>query len=333
MKVAVKRQCSTSRVVIGTTLLGVFLSTLAHAAVFTVNSPVDVSDANPGNGVCETAPGNGICTLRAAIQETNVLPGADTIILPPNTYLLTNVSELSITSQSNLTITGAGASITVIDGNKTVRSFGGVFRNQAIVSISGVTVRNGVASGCGGGIWNDGSLTLTNSTVSENSAIGASSESGSFGGGICNLAALTLINSTVSGNSAIGTGSQSGSSFGGGIYNNGGFVTLTNSTVSGNSATGTSSSSGGGIYGFLDTRLTNSTVSGNSAAGDGGGIYNFQNVSMSANLFNATITQNQAGSGAGRRRYFQCGEPIGLSKHNSRWKFWNRMRRYDHIEW
>src|SRR5215510_12466988 len=83
-------QCgNTSRcgAVIGITLLGVFLSAVAQAAT-TVNSPFDVSDASPGNGVCETAPGNGVCTLRAAIQETNALPGTHTIILPPNTYLL-----------------------------------------------------------------------------------------------------------------------------------------------------------------------------------------------------------------------------------------------------
>ena len=72
----------------------------AHAATFTVNSPADVDDANPGNGVCETAPGNGACTLRAAIQEANALAGTDTIILPslpaPNAYVLTLVAEIVI---------------------------------------------------------------------------------------------------------------------------------------------------------------------------------------------------------------------------------------------
>ena len=91
-------------VIIGTALLGVLLSTQGHAATFTVNSPSDVVDANPGDGVCETAPGNGVCTLRAAIEESNALAGADTIILPPNTYLLTLVNELTITG--DLTING-----------------------------------------------------------------------------------------------------------------------------------------------------------------------------------------------------------------------------------
>ena len=106
-------------VVIRITLLGVFLSTSAQAAVFTVNSPFDVSDANPGNGVCETAPGNGVCTLRAAIQETNALPGRGRHGHPAAKHLSPdpNVTELTITS--DLTITGSGASTTIIDGNKT----------------------------------------------------------------------------------------------------------------------------------------------------------------------------------------------------------------------
>src|SRR5262245_23655024 len=52
----------------------------AYAASFTVNSPADAVDAIPGNGACASAAGD--CTLRAAIQEANALPGADTITLP-----------------------------------------------------------------------------------------------------------------------------------------------------------------------------------------------------------------------------------------------------------
>jgi CSLREA domain-containing protein len=50
------------------------------AATFNVNSAVDAVDAVPGDGVCATAGGQ--CTLRAAVQEANALPGADTISLP-----------------------------------------------------------------------------------------------------------------------------------------------------------------------------------------------------------------------------------------------------------
>ena len=98
-------------------------SQTAAAATFTVNSPSDAVDANPGDGVCETATGNGVCTLRAAITEANQLVGADEIILPPGTYILT-MQRLDITD--SLTITGAGAATTIIDGNKSFRPADGV---------------------------------------------------------------------------------------------------------------------------------------------------------------------------------------------------------------
>src|SRR5262249_17256998 len=105
---------------IGIALFAIFLSASAQAAVFAVNSPADVVDANLGNGVCETAPGNGVCTLRAAIQEANALPGADEITLLQNVYLLT-MGQLTI--GDSLTLSGLGASTTIIDGNGTGQVF------------------------------------------------------------------------------------------------------------------------------------------------------------------------------------------------------------------
>jgi len=253
-----------------------FTGAFAQAATFTVNSSLDVADANPGNGICETAPGNGTCTLRAAIQETNSLSGADEIILPANTYVLTNVSQLSITSR--LTITGSGASTTIIDGNKSVRPDSRVLviNSGITVNITGVTIRNGGTTAVGGGIFNGGTLTLTNSTVSGNAA-------DNTGGGIFNNAGtLTLINSIVSGNNA--------GVDGGGIRNDpGGTATLTNSTVSGNDA----GDDAGGIHNVAGgtLTLTNSTVSGNDAGDDGGGIRN----SGTANIVSSTIANNRAG--------------------------------------
>ena len=299
------------RVILGIAL-GVLLVAPAQAAVFTVNTAVDFADANPGDGVCDIAPPNLVCTLRAAIMEANALAGADQIILPPNTYLLTIVSELTITD--NLTITGGGASTTIIDGNRNVRSNSGVLVINVgfAVNLSGVTIRNG-GEDFGGGIFNNGTLTLTNSKVSDNSAGSSGGVSGSgggilngrqgtltvtnstvsdnssggFGGGIANDGTLTLTNSTVSGNNDGGGGDAL---FGGGIFNNG-TLTLTNSTVSGNrNSADAVGGRGGGIYngasGILT--LTNSTVSGNSAADSGGGIFN----QGTANLFNATVSDN-----------------------------------------
>ena len=86
--------------------------------------------------------------------------------------VLTVVGELGITG--SLTITGGGASTTIIDGNKSVRPNSRVLvaGSGITVNISGVTIRNGGTGGRGGGIFNVGILTLTNSAVSGNNAAG-----------------------------------------------------------------------------------------------------------------------------------------------------------------
>lgn len=51
----------------------------AISATFLVNSPNDNNDLTPGDGFC--ADFFGQCTLRAAIEETNQLPGTDIVYL------------------------------------------------------------------------------------------------------------------------------------------------------------------------------------------------------------------------------------------------------------
>ncbi len=74
---------------IGATLaIGVPSSRTATASsTFLVDSAGDAGDATPGDGICDT--GGGVCTLRAAIQESNALAGADTIDFGINTGSVT----------------------------------------------------------------------------------------------------------------------------------------------------------------------------------------------------------------------------------------------------
>ena len=238
------------------------------AVVFTVNSTVDATDATAGDGVCETALGNGICTLRAAIQETNALPGDDAIVLPSGIYTVTiagagenaaAAGDLDI--RDNLTITGAGSANTIIDGNRIDRVFDVRTYTPRTASLSGLTVRNGDSGlwAGAGGIWIAGddynqTLNLTDVSVLNNRA-------GDDGGGIANDGGtLVLANVAVVGN----TGQD-----GGGIYN-GGVLTITSSTIASN----VSNMAGGGVYHdiYAPATISNTIVFGNSAGRDGGGI-------------------------------------------------------------
>src|SRR6266566_547680 len=227
----------------------------AAGATFTVNDTADAVDAMLGDGTCATA-GN-TCTLRAAIQEANALPGPDTIMVPAGTYLLTiegRDEDLAVTGDlditDDVTITGAGADRTILDGNGIDRIFDielPTSRVAIIVAIAALTIRNGNsgpgALADGGGLYNSGTLTLRNVVVANSTTAAAS------GGGITNINDITLTDCVVSGNTTAGA-------FGG--------AALTNVTITNNSA---SPGSGGGFYNLGAATLRYVIVA-NSPSGD-----------------------------------------------------------------
>jgi cysteine-rich repeat protein len=290
------------------------------AATFSVSSTDDAIDAAPGDGVCETGAGNGICTLRAGILEANALPGPDTIALPAGTYriMLTppehfvpdppEIGDFDITG--DLTIIGAGAERTAIDGNA------GAFGTEnearvidiaagAVVAISAVTIRHGHLSVEGaGGIANAGVLTLADCVVSGNS-VGLGRFLNPNAGGIGNGGTLTITRCAIRQNYANGQG--------GGIAN-GGTLVVEDSVLHNNSGR----LGGGAILNFGTLTLRNSTVSGNGSAGDvipgsfppfviqasGAGILDYggtatlESVTVSGNVLAAGVP-GLSGTGAG----------------------------------
>jgi hypothetical protein len=262
-------------------------------ASFTV---VNLSDADPGS-------------LRQAVLGADVSPGASTINFRPGLTGTINLAsgELLVTA-ADLTVTGPGASNLTVSGNHASRVF--EIAHGTTASLSGLSISGG-ASDFGAGILNGGALTVSNSTLSGNSASNA-------GGGITNVGTVTVSNSTLAGNSAgvdgggianffagtvtVGNSTLAGNSTGGnggGIANSGGTVTVSTSTLSGNSAAG---DGGGGIYNVGTVTVSTSTLSGNSATGgsgvtlfSGGGIYNVGTVTVS----NSTLSGNSATGGSG----------------------------------
>ena len=176
----------------------------AQASTFTVNTTLDEQDAYTGDGICETAPGNGTCSLRAAVQESNSLPNADVIVLPAGVYTLTLAGILEDWSRYGdldilgvLTLQGAGAEVTIIDGNQLDRVID-LSWSPVELEISGVTIRNGnvdFPAGLrddlprlaenGGCVRNLGALTLRDSVV-------AGCRAGRKGGGIYTEGVLDL---------------------------------------------------------------------------------------------------------------------------------------------
>ncbi|QDV36433.1 choice-of-anchor Q domain-containing protein [Tautonia plasticadhaerens] len=200
-------------------------------------------------------------------------------------------------------------------------------------TLAGLSIRGGqlASFGGGGGVFNDGELTLVDSTVSGNSA--------SFGAGLFNYGSLTLIRSTITGNTAedpdgffggngggvtnyygelmlvdsVVSGNRAG--FAGGVQNNAGTLTLLRTVVRENVAaeggggvsswggssaiidstiSGNSARTGGGIVGSNLT-IRGTTIEGNAAADDGGGL----SVGGGTTLVDSTVVDNTAGRDGG----------------------------------
>jgi hypothetical protein len=228
----------------------------------TVNDTGDTADATL-NGVC--ADSNGKCTLRAAIQEANFAASDDTITfsLPANSTI--NLLTALPAIDGNVVVTGPGANTLTVQRS----TAGGTpqFRVFAInagrtVSISGLTISNGNLTGSdGAGIFNQGSLTLSNSAVTGNTTTFS-------GGGVANPsgAVMTITGCTISGNNAASAGS--------GVFNRG-TLTITNSTISSNVTDGLSNVTPG------VATLVNDTFSGNAVRGisnNGGATTNIGNT-------------------------------------------------------
>ncbi len=254
--------------------LAFWFSPKTEAAQSTTITVDTQDDALNSAGDCSLREAVIAANTDAAVDGCPAGSGADTIVLPAGFYTLTiagageNVAatgDLDITE--SLAINGAGALSTTIDGNALDRVFH-VNPGQAAgveVSISGVTIQNG-SSAQGGGIYNDaaGSLTLTTSQVSGNRA-------NEDGGGIYNftsVSVLTLTNSTLFNNSIGGFSLDGG---GGGLYNNG-RVFITATTFLSNTS---GVNQGGALWSNGALLIQNSNVLSNTAGGGGAVFVNF----------------------------------------------------------
>jgi hypothetical protein len=237
--------------------------------------------------------GSKTVSLRDAVAIADAGGAAVTVEFDPKvfakfqTIVLTGAS-LSLTATTAPTAIVGPAAGVAISGNHVLQVFSiGPGTN---VSLSNLTITNGLSSAAGGGLINSGNATLANVTMNNNVASGLAGN----GGGIENDGTLTLLDSTITGNT-----SAKGS--GGGIYNTG-TVTATLTTISGNLA-----ATGAGLGNKGSAALTDSTVAGNGARSTGGGVLNFGTLA----LVTSTISGNVAGSGGGLYNLMPYGSSTG----------------------
>ncbi len=238
----------------------------------------------------DTGPGS----LRTAITQADMDTTQDTIDFAPGVSgTITLLSALPNLS-SKIVVDGPGASVlTVARGAGVDMSV--VFpifnvTGGAEVAISGLTIAGGFNPNYGGDITNNGSMTLTDSTI-----LGKWLNSVT-NGGIFNSGSMTIINSTISGNRNF---------FGGGGIRNTGSMTVTSSMISGNSSSGSLGlfAIGGGILNFGSMTITGSVISDNSMIDySGGGIGNEGSMTITGSVISGNTAGFRAGN-TGRSGY------------------------------
>lgn len=304
--------------VVAMAMTGLALSSPVDASTFEVDVSTDSVDANPGDGFCADMAGD--CSLRAAVMESNALPGADLVQLAEAVYVLTigndcneggvNPSDVEYRDQcadldvtDDLEIRGAGAYRTEIDASAMASQGNSGHLDLApdtALILEHLMLRGGAQRGSGGAIRNrGGTLEVRDCVLFGNNATFT-------GGAIDTSDGSTRIERTFM------TLNGASAALGGGAIHHrndavpdGASLIIVDSSIAGNQAGAgapdalppTSDSRGGGISLGTNARteLVQVTLHGNFAYGNGGGIHVSANA-IRLDISGSTIAVNRADS-------------------------------------
>lgn len=307
----------------------------APSATFNVNASFDAIDTNPGNGICAVSSDlGGACTLRAAVEEANLNPGADIINLPTGVYLLTiaggteqlnfpNVrfSDLDITDPAGVTINGNGSTIihtavpnffnlstavfevaidavAVIDNLIIENSAQGYRNNEGSLTITNGVVRNGRTNTSGTTVDSSAILSTGDLTVNNFAVSNMPPSANAFGGTITAKGQGSNIN--LSNVHVTDTGDT-----GIGLGGTNSVATLTNSSVNGSQESGLIITGG-------QVTIANSTLSNNRLGGIE--LFGLNNNSVpNVDIYNSTISGNLGRGGI----YFFNGTGVTVQLNNT----------------
>ena len=302
---ALKRGAMTNNKAFGVTVICIaLLASLSFVPSSLVLAKTKVND------LCVETYGS----IQAAIDAAQ---DGDRVLVPIGTYNENITIDRSITLQGGWSANcssriSTDPADTIIDGggNNRVITINGSYN----VTIEGLSLQNGDASGLGGGIGDadsgggiyarDATLTIENCDIIGNVA----SNAGLAKGGGAYLESLAdgsqITDCTIKDNFAAGDASITERSFGGGLYvlsSTG--LTVTDNSIEGNTASLGDQGSGGGVYASGSTLNFNSNeVLSNTAGsnwGAGGGLYlNDVHGQVNGNIIQGNIG-GQSGSGNG----------------------------------
>ena len=299
----------------------IVLSTLYASTVTQLQADIAAVNNTSGPNTILLKPGVYVMTSALQIQNAGNLT-----IRPSSTKSATGL----VGSVVDRVLEIEGGSVTLsglsISGGGAVAQGGGILAQNASLTLKSTRVSSNITSQSGAGIFTQGgTLTLQSSTVSNNRS---SSSTLAFGGGIVALDThVTLTNSSVSENSVYAYDQQAMGAVeasGAGIFAEGGSLTVTGSTLSGNTVyavtTGTNAATSGAAISTFQTPVTVSkstfqydalnTVS-YGVASTQGSVFATNGGSLT--LVNSTLGKNTPG---GMRSFFHPGATVTITNLN-----------------
>jgi len=252
----------TALVMVGTLFVGAPAPVRATADDIYIGYAADTSSADCTDPDFTADGGDDSAQIALAVDDTNA---GGTLHFCPGTYDIDTTIDLSGT---DITLRGAAAATTILDGN----DGGGatqILYSSGAITVSDLTFQDGSSDGDYGGAIFASTATVTDSTFTNNTATVA--------GGAIVATTVTVTDSTFTNNTA---------NYGGAIYTS--TATVTDSTFTNNDAV-----AGGAIYAYTTATVTDSTFTNNDAVA-GGAI-----VATTATVSNSTFTDNTATTNGG----------------------------------
>ncbi len=248
---------------------------------------------------------NTIAGFQDALTAASANGENDTINVAGGTYNLSTPLNFESYENYPVTISGAGAGATILDGgHRTLILNMLTSEADADITIQGLTFRNGNNSltDFGGGlniVTASAVVCLENLQIIDNAANRTPPTSGSGGGVFASsdTGSVILRNNTITGNSATNDGG------GASLWTSSGTILIAGNTFTNNNLASTGGDDGGGVAAVSNNgriTITRNTFTNNSAGEDGGGAFAYLNTPGGAiKVTNNFFSKNTAGLGGG----------------------------------
>ncbi|MEO7063058.1 MAG: choice-of-anchor Q domain-containing protein [Dokdonella sp.] len=214
-------------------LLSALALLMATSQAWSAGSVSTLADSGPGSLRAAVVGGGAVPIF---VTGTIVLTSGQITVPNGTTISAVGANQLSVSGNNAsrvfdiaLASTVSIAGVTVTAGNAGSGGQGGAIRNAGTLTLTGVAVSANTAGDAGGGIYSSGTLNVSNSVFNGNSVSAVDCAGGGAIRSEGAAAVLTLTNSTVTQNTAA-------SCSGGGISFSGASATITGSTISANTA-------------------------------------------------------------------------------------------------